>query len=88
MAPRLFPTPGSGPPVEPLIAGTRLDVPTATTVTLDRIDALGVTTADGEELFERLLIAVVAVIAWFVFEAVAQATFFEWLGDRIDSLTD
>jgi hypothetical protein len=35
-----------------------------------------------------LLIAVVAVIAWFVFEAVAQATFLEWLGDRIDSLTD
>jgi len=35
-----------------------------------------------------LVIVVLAVIAWFVFQAVAQATFLEWLGDRIDSLGD
>lgn len=32
------------------------------------------------------IVAVVLVIAWFVFELVAQATFFDWLGDRIDSI--
>ena len=35
-----------------------------------------------------LVLAAVLVIAWFVFEFVAQATFFDWLGDRIDNLTD
>ena len=33
-------------------------------------------------------IAFVLLIAWVVFSAVAQMTFFEWLGDRIDNLTD
>ncbi len=38
-------------------------------------------------LVRRLLFIVVAVLVfWFVFRAVAEATFFEWLGDRIDSL--
>ncbi len=35
-----------------------------------------------------LVVLVLLVIAWFVFEAVAQATFFQWLGDRIDNLTE
>jgi DNA-binding PucR family transcriptional regulator len=34
------------------------------------------------------VIVVVLVIAWFVFQAIAQESFFEWLGDRIDNLTD
>jgi len=35
-----------------------------------------------------VVVVVVLVIAWFVFEAVAQATFFDWLGERIDRLTE
>ena len=35
-----------------------------------------------------LAIAFVLVIAWVVFSAIAEMTFFEWLGDRIDNLTD
>lgn len=35
-----------------------------------------------------LVVLVVLVIAWFVFEAVAKATFFDWLGERIDRLTE
>jgi hypothetical protein len=34
------------------------------------------------------IVAVVAVVAWFVFQAVAEVTFLDWLGDRIDNLTD
>ena len=34
------------------------------------------------------VIAVVLLIAWVTFQAVAQVSFFEWLGDRIDNLTD
>lgn len=34
------------------------------------------------------VVVVVAVVAWFVFQAIVQVTFFEWLGDRIDNLTD
>ncbi len=34
------------------------------------------------------VLAVVLLIAWVVFQVVAQASFFEWLGDRIDNLTD
>lgn len=33
------------------------------------------------------VVVVILVIAWFVFQAIAQATFFEWLGDRIDNLS-
>jgi hypothetical protein len=38
----------------------------------------------------RLLLGVVAVlvIAWVVFQVIAQQSFFDWLGDRIDNLTD
>lgn len=38
----------------------------------------------------RIVIVVLAVlvIAWFVFQFIAQATFLSWLGDRIDNLFD
>lgn len=32
--------------------------------------------------------AVVLLVAYFVFQVVAQASLFEWIGDRIDNLTD
>ncbi len=35
-----------------------------------------------------LVVIVVLVVAWFVFASIANVTFFEWLGDRIDNLTD
>jgi hypothetical protein len=35
-----------------------------------------------------VIIVILAVIAWFVFEAIAQVTFFDWLGERIDNLTN
>ena len=35
-----------------------------------------------------LIVIVVLAVAWFVFAAIANATFFEWLGDRIDNVTD
>lgn len=35
-----------------------------------------------------IAIAIVLLIAWFVFYAVAQVSFFEWIGDRIDNLRD
>jgi hypothetical protein len=34
------------------------------------------------------VVAFVVVVGWFVFQAVAQASLFEWLGDRIDKLTE
>lgn len=34
------------------------------------------------------LLALVLAIAWFTFQTIAQATFLEWIGDRIDNLTD
>ena len=34
------------------------------------------------------IVAVIALIGWIVFNAVAEVTFLEWLGDRIDSLTE
>ena len=33
-------------------------------------------------------VALVLVIAWVTFQAIAQVSFFDWLGDRIDNLTD
>ena len=32
--------------------------------------------------------AVVLLVAYFVFQVVAQASLFEWIGDRIDNFTD
>ena len=34
------------------------------------------------------IVATILLIAWFVFQVVAQASMLEWLGDRIDNLTD
>ena len=34
-----------------------------------------------------MVFVVVVLIAWFAFEVIAKATFFEWLGDRIDNLS-
>lgn len=34
------------------------------------------------------VVAIVLLIAYVVFQIVAQASFFQWLGDRIDNLTD
>ena len=33
-------------------------------------------------------ILVMALIGWFVFQFVIQESFYDWLGDRIDNLTD
>ncbi len=35
-----------------------------------------------------VIIAIVLLIGYFIFQVVVQASFFEWLGDRIDNLTD
>jgi hypothetical protein len=35
-----------------------------------------------------MIIATFAVIAYFLFQVVAQASFFNWLGDRIDNLNE
>ncbi|MGI9029664.1 MAG: DUF2510 domain-containing protein [Ilumatobacteraceae bacterium] len=34
-----------------------------------------------------VVVAVVALVGWIAFQAVAEVTFFEWLGDRIDGPT-
>lgn len=34
------------------------------------------------------IVAVVLLVAYFVFQVVAQASLFEWIGDRIDNFTD
>jgi hypothetical protein len=35
-----------------------------------------------------VIVAIVLLVAYFVFQVVAQANLFEWIGDRIDNLTD
>jgi len=35
-----------------------------------------------------IIIAIVLLVAYFVFQVVVQASFFDWLGDRIDNVTD
>ncbi len=35
-----------------------------------------------------IVLAAILVIAWFIFQFIAQVTLFEWLGDRIDNVTD
>ena len=34
------------------------------------------------------VVAIVLLVAYFVFQVVAQASLFEWIGDRIDNFTD
>jgi hypothetical protein len=35
-----------------------------------------------------LVVTLLLIIAWFLFQTIAQVSFFEWLGDRIDNITD
>lgn len=35
-----------------------------------------------------LVVILLLIIAWFTFQTIAQVSFFEWLGDRIDNVTD
>ena len=35
-----------------------------------------------------LVLATVLFIAWLVFQAIASQSFFDWIGDRIDNLTE
>ncbi len=35
-----------------------------------------------------VIVATVLLVAYFVFQVVAQASLFEWIGDRIDNFTD
>lgn len=35
-----------------------------------------------------IVIAITLLVAYFVFQVIAQASFFDWLGDRIDNVTD
>ena len=34
------------------------------------------------------VILVIAVVGWFVFQFIVQKSFYDWIGDRIDNLTD
>jgi uncharacterized protein DUF2510 len=34
------------------------------------------------------VIVVIALVGWFAFQVIAQQSFYDWLGDRIDNLTD
>ena len=34
-----------------------------------------------------IVLGAILVIAWFIFQFLAQVTLFEWLGDRIDNIT-
>lgn len=46
-------------------------------------------TSQFKTWFRRaLIIATLAVVAYFIFQVVAQASFFDWLGDRIDNLNE
>jgi hypothetical protein len=35
-----------------------------------------------------VIVGIVLLVAYFVFQVVVQASFFDWLGDRIDNVTD
>ncbi len=35
-----------------------------------------------------VIIATILLVAWFVFQVIFQANLFEWIGDRIDNLTN
>lgn len=39
-------------------------------------------------LRRALIVAFVLVVAWFVFQAIAQQSLLDWIGDRIDNITD
>jgi hypothetical protein len=33
-----------------------------------------------------VIVAIILLVAWFLFQVVAQASLFEWIGDRIDNI--
>ena len=35
-----------------------------------------------------VIVAVILLVLWFVFQVIFQASLFEWIGDRIDNFTD
>ena len=35
-----------------------------------------------------VIVAVILLVAWFVFQVIFQANLFEWIGDRIDNITN
>ena len=35
-----------------------------------------------------VVVAIILLVGWFVFQVVLQASLFEWIGDRIDNFTD
>ena len=35
-----------------------------------------------------IVVATILLVGWFVFQVIAEATFLDWLGDRIDNITD
>ncbi|MDX2380105.1 MAG: hypothetical protein QNM02_10155 [Acidimicrobiia bacterium] len=35
-----------------------------------------------------IVVATILLVGWFVFQIIAEATFLDWLGDRIDNVTD
>ena len=39
-------------------------------------------------LRRALVVAFILLVAWFVFQAIAQQSFLDWVGDRIDNVTD
>ena len=45
--------------------------------------------SDVKKWIRRIVIVgIVLLVAYFVFQVVVQASFFDWLGDRIDNVTD
>ena len=45
--------------------------------------------SDLRKWVRRIVITgIVLLVAYFVFQVIAQASFFEWIGDRIDNLND
>ena len=45
--------------------------------------------SDVKKWIRRIvIIGIVLLVAYFVFQVVVQASFFDWLGDRIDNVTD
>ena len=45
--------------------------------------------SDVKKWIRRIvIIGIVLLVAYFVFQVVVQASFFEWIGDRIDNVTD
>jgi hypothetical protein len=45
--------------------------------------------SDVKKWIRRIvIIGIVLLVGYFVFQVVVQASFFEWIGDRIDNVTD